>query len=103
MQHPSLRIYKAQLTRLSARLATEQKNHKLAQNVLKKTVTNFIIPSDPPHVHYAAHLAYITSLFGATDAEESGPYSPSNASLRALGAIRDLHALATRKIGRAHV
>ncbi|KIM38243.1 hypothetical protein M413DRAFT_447988 [Hebeloma cylindrosporum] len=88
-KHPSLRIYKPQLTRLSARLATEQRNHKLAQNLLKKTLTNFITPSDPPHVHYAAHLAYITSL----DAGESGP---TNISLRALGAIRDLHALATR-------
>lgn len=64
--------------------------------MLKKTLTHFITPSDPPHVHYAAHLAYITSLSGVTDSEESGPYSPSNASLRALGAIRDLHTLATR-------
>ena len=95
MQHPSLRVYKPQLTRLSARLATEQKNHKLSQNVLKKTLINFITPS-APHVHYAAHLAYITSLSGVTDSEESGPYSPSNASLRALGAIRDFHALAMR-------
>jgi hypothetical protein len=77
-------------------LATEQGNRRLAQNALKKALTNFITSSDPPYVHYTAHLAYIASLSGTTDSEEAGPYSPSNASLRALGAIRDLHTLATR-------
>jgi len=89
-------LYKPQLTRLSARLAATQGNRRFAQNALKKTLTNFITPSDAPHIHYTAHLAHITSLSGITDSEESGSYSPSSASLRALGAIRDLHTLATR-------
>ncbi|KAF8956437.1 hypothetical protein BDZ97DRAFT_1907180 [Flammula alnicola] len=94
--HPSLRIYKPLITRLSARLALHQQNPKLAQNTLRKVLTNFIVPSDPPHITYSAHLAYITSLSGISQDDDSGPYSPSWANLKALGAIKDLHALAIR-------
>ncbi|KAF8956457.1 hypothetical protein BDZ97DRAFT_1925469 [Flammula alnicola] len=95
-KHPSLRIYKPLITRLSARLALHQQNPKLAQNTLRKVLTNFILPSDPPHITYSAHLAYITSLSGISQDDDSGPYSPSWANLKALGAIKDLHALAIR-------
>ncbi|KAF9476022.1 hypothetical protein BDN70DRAFT_839938 [Pholiota conissans] len=95
-KHPTLRNYKPQLTNLSARLASYQSNHKLAQNTLKKVLTNFIISSDPPHVTYTAHLAYITSLSSISADDDSPPYSPSSASLKALSAIRDLHDLAQR-------
>ncbi|KDR86097.1 hypothetical protein GALMADRAFT_235330 [Galerina marginata CBS 339.88] len=93
-KHPSLRYYKPQITRLSARLAIHQGNQKLAQNTLKKVLTNFIVPSDPLHVQYAAHLAYISSHSNASDGDELSPYSPSTSSLKSLGAIRDLHDLA---------
>ncbi|KAH9486026.1 hypothetical protein JR316_0000090 [Psilocybe cubensis] len=78
-KHPSLRIYKPQLTRLSAQLAIHQNNSRLAQNILKKILVSFILPTDPPHAQYSAHLAYIDSLSDS----------------KSIGAIRELHTLAS--------
>ena len=89
MQHPSLRIYKPQITRLSARLSTFQQNPKFAQTTLKRILTSFLVPSDPFHIVYASHLAYISSLRSSFDL-------PQSSSSRELSAIRDLHELATR-------
>lgn len=68
------------MTQLSAQLAIYQKNPRLAQNILKKILTNFILPSDPRHAQYTAHLAYIDSL----------------SDNKSIGAIRELHTLASR-------
>ena len=89
MQHPSLRIYKPQITRLSARLSSYQQNPKFAQTTLKRILTSFLVPSDPLHIVYASHLAYISSLSASCDLTQSS-------SFRASSAIRDLHELATR-------
>lgn len=89
MQHPSLRIYKPQITRLSSRLSSYQKNPKFAQTTLKRILTSFLVPSDPLHIVYSSHLAYISSLSSSCDL-------PQSSSFRALSAIRDLHELATR-------
>ena len=85
MQHPSLRIYKPQITQLSARLSSHQQNPKFAQTTLKRILSSFLLPSDPLHIVYSSHLAYISSLS-----------SPQSSSFRALTAIRDLHELATK-------
>ena len=89
MQHPSLRIYKPQITRLSARLSSYQQNPKFGQTTLKRILTSFLVPSDPHHIVYSSHLAYISSLSSSYDL-------PQFSSFRALSAIRDLHELATR-------
>ena len=89
MQHPSLRIYKPKITRLSARLSSYQQNPKFAQTTLKRILTTFLVPSDPFHIVYSSHLAYISSLNPSCDL-------PQPSSFRALSAIRDLHELATK-------
>ena len=86
IQHPSLRIYKPQITRLSARLSIHQQNPKFAQTTLKRILTSFLLPSDPLHIVYSSHLAYITSLTSLSQ----------SSNFRALSAIRDLHELATK-------
>ncbi|KAF4621623.1 hypothetical protein D9613_012585 [Agrocybe pediades] len=99
-KHPSLRMYKPQITYLSARLAMYHGNVRLAQNALKKVVNNFIVASDPPHVLYAAHLAYIDCVSAsAADLEPATPsrrHAPPNASSRTASAIKELHTLAMR-------
>ena len=89
MQHPSLRIYKPQITRLSARLSSYQQNPKFAQTTLKRILTSFLVPSDLFHIVYSSHLAYISSLSSSCDL-------PQSSNFRASIAIRDLHALATK-------
>lgn len=89
-QHPSLRIYKPQITRLSARLSLYQQNPKFAQTTLKRILTSFLVPSDPFHILYSSHLAYINSL-------RASPNIPQSSNFRALNAIRDLHELAIEK------
>ena len=49
--------------------------------------------SDPPHIVYSSHLAYITSLSSSSSPTDSPPQS---SNFRVLGAIRDLHELATK-------
>jgi len=99
LQHPSLKMYKPQLTHLSARLAIYHGNVKLAQNTLKKVMNNFIVASDPPHILYTAHLAYIDSLSAnVVEIEPTTPKrnAPQNTGMRSVGAIRELHRLAMR-------
>lgn len=86
-----MRLYKPYLTLLSAQLSRSQQNIKFAQNTLRRLLSSFLLPSDPPHVTYSAHLALIENLTNtAVD------WSPKNATLKALGAIQDLHTLAVR-------
>ncbi|KAF8816161.1 hypothetical protein BYT27DRAFT_7128066 [Phlegmacium glaucopus] len=92
-KHPSLRIYKPQITRLSARLSSYQHNPRFAQTTLKRILTSFLVPSDPPHIVYSSHLAYITSLSSSSSPTDDLPQS---SNYRAFGAIRDLHELATK-------
>ena len=93
LQHPSLRIYKPQITRLSARLSSYQQNPKFAQTTLKRILTSFLLPSDPFHIVYSSHLAYISSL--SSSSSPTGDI-PQSSNFRALGAIRDLRELATK-------
>ncbi|CAA7268917.1 unnamed protein product [Cyclocybe aegerita] len=90
-KHPSLRVYKTQLTHLSSKLALHKNNPRFAQNALKKHLTNSVLPSDPPHVQYSAHLAYITSLSTIPDTDH---HSASSGHLWVLTAIREFHQLA---------
>lgn len=86
-----MRLYKPYLTLLSAQLSKSQQNIKFAQNTLRRLLSSFLLPLDPPHVIYSAHLALIENLTNtAVD------WSPKNATLKALGAIQDLHTLAVR-------
>ncbi|CAA7269717.1 unnamed protein product [Cyclocybe aegerita] len=95
-KHPSLRAFKTQLTHLSSKLALRQNNSRFAQNTLKKHLTDSILPSDPPHVQYSAHLAYMSSLSTTPDTNDTGHHhSPSSGRLWVLTAIRDFHRLAT--------
>ncbi|KAF5312032.1 hypothetical protein D9619_002393 [Psilocybe cf. subviscida] len=105
-KHPSLRIHKVHLTTLSARLAAYQGSPKSTVNALKKLLTHFLAPSDPPHVVYAAHIAYITALATHVDAA-GGDDAPggrgsylamlrANGNTKALIAIRELGELAVR-------
>ena len=91
MQHPSLRIYKPQITRLPAHLSSFQQNSKIAQTTLKRILTFFLVPSGQFHIVYSSHLAYISVLSSSCDVAHW-----QHSSFRELRAIRDLHRLATR-------
>lgn len=80
LQYPSLKLYKPHLSLLSARLSHHQNNSKMAQNSIRRLLTC----SELPQVTYSMHLGFIASLGG------------SDSPLKPLGAINDLHALATR-------
>ncbi|KAJ3488633.1 hypothetical protein NLJ89_g11594 [Agrocybe chaxingu] len=95
-KHPSLRIYKTQLTHLSSKLALYQNNPRFAQNTLKKHLANTILPSDPPHVQYSAHLAYISCLSTIPNTDDDRhQHSSSSGRLSVLTAIREFHRVAT--------
>ncbi|KIL71185.1 hypothetical protein M378DRAFT_154670 [Amanita muscaria Koide BX008] len=80
-KHPSLRFYKPHLSFLSARMAHEyQDNSKYATHTVRRLL-NSLVPSDPPHLLYAAHLAVIT-------------YSENESSTRLLDAIQSFQAQA---------
>ncbi len=76
--------------------ASYQTNTRQAQNSLKKVMTSFLLPSDPPHVTYMAHLAYITSHLASAHNLDPPAYSGVSPSFKSLGAIRDLYDLAIR-------
>ena len=79
-----MRIYKPQITRISARLASCQQNSKL-----RKQPCTLTLHPNPFHLVYSSHLAYISSLSSSRDLLQSS-------SFRTLNAIRDLHELSTR-------
>ncbi|KAF8621735.1 hypothetical protein AX15_007535 [Amanita polypyramis BW_CC] len=59
-KHPSLRLYKPHLSLLSARIAYyHQNNTKHAAQIVRRLL-NTLLPSDPPHIVYTAHLALIS-------------------------------------------
>ncbi|KAJ3936138.1 MAG: hypothetical protein NXY57DRAFT_986899 [Lentinula lateritia] len=67
-KHPSLRIYRSQLTFLAAQLAAWQNNIKFARMLLRRLLTTYL-PSDPPHIIYTAHLKLISHLITPIDAQ----------------------------------
>ncbi|KAJ3918552.1 hypothetical protein F5877DRAFT_78902 [Lentinula edodes] len=67
-KHPSLRIYRSQLTFLAAQLAVWQNNIKFARMLLRRLLTTYL-PSDPPHIIYTAHLKLISHLITPIDAQ----------------------------------
>ncbi|KIK70551.1 hypothetical protein GYMLUDRAFT_89575 [Collybiopsis luxurians FD-317 M1] len=75
--HPSLRIYRSQLTFLAAQLAAWQHNIKFARMLLRRLLSTYL-PTDPPHIVYTAHLKFISHLI--TPIEIPHPPSPSKSS-----------------------
>ncbi|KAK2460063.1 hypothetical protein APHAL10511_007897 [Amanita phalloides] len=81
-KHPSLRLYRPHLSLLSARVAYyHQNNAKHAAQIVRRLL-NTLVPSDPPHVAYAAHLALIS-------------YSETESPTKVLHSIHTFQALAT--------
>ncbi|KAE9409175.1 hypothetical protein BT96DRAFT_970138 [Gymnopus androsaceus JB14] len=76
-KHPSLRIYRSQLTFLAAQLAVWQNNVKFARMSLRRLLTTYL-PSDPPHIIYIAHLKFISYQITPTEARTSHPNSESS-------------------------
>ncbi|TFK56312.1 hypothetical protein OE88DRAFT_1620238 [Heliocybe sulcata] len=64
-EHPSLSIYLHHFTFLHARLAAWHQNAKFSRKLLSRLTSSFL-PSDPPHIVYAAHLARIESFIGSS-------------------------------------
>ncbi|TEB28133.1 hypothetical protein FA13DRAFT_1690790 [Coprinellus micaceus] len=87
--HPTLRPYKVHLTVLSSRLSLYQHKPKLAQNSLKRLLSSFLTPADPPHLVYTAHLAHIASFSVA-----GGEGSEGVPTAQSLKAIRDMNDVA---------
>ena len=63
---------------------------KFAQSNLKDLLTQFLTPSDPSHLVYFSHLAYINSL-SSPDTRDA-----SSTSLKVFNAIGDLQEVALR-------
>ncbi|RDB22401.1 hypothetical protein Hypma_010501 [Hypsizygus marmoreus] len=86
-KHPSLRPYAPHIMMLSARLSHHQRNAKFAHHTLRRLLSSFFAPSDPPHMLYSAHLALVHSY--ATEAESSN--SNPQSLTKCLGGVQDLH------------
>lgn len=69
-QNPSLRPLRHHLSLLNAHFAFRNHNTRFARAVLRRLISSFV-PSDPPTIVYAAHLALITQL-------STTPPSPSH-------------------------
>ncbi|KAJ3789960.1 hypothetical protein GGU10DRAFT_303991 [Lentinula aff. detonsa] len=78
-EHPSLRIYRSQLTFLAAQLAAWQNNIKFARMLLRRLLTTYL-PSDPPHIVYTAHLKFISNLITPVEVQDPSHTSASNVS-----------------------
>ncbi|KAJ4485686.1 hypothetical protein J3R30DRAFT_3365295 [Lentinula aciculospora] len=78
-KHPSLRIYRSQLTFLAAQLAAWQNNIKFARMLLRRLLTTYL-PSDPPHIIYTAHLKFISHLITPIETQYKPTTMVSNAS-----------------------
>ncbi|KAJ3750889.1 hypothetical protein DFH05DRAFT_129609 [Lentinula detonsa] len=78
-KHPSLRIYRSQLTFLAAQLAAWQNNIKFARMLLRRLLTTYL-PSDPPHIVYTAHLKFISNLITPIEVQDPSHTSASNVS-----------------------
>ncbi|RDX44285.1 hypothetical protein OH76DRAFT_1359850 [Lentinus brumalis] len=71
-KHPSLRAYRHQLALLQAQLSQWQQKTKFARNQIRNLITS-LLPSDPPHTVYSAHLALITLLTTPATAAKTTP------------------------------
>ncbi|KAF5392421.1 hypothetical protein D9757_002307 [Collybiopsis confluens] len=83
-KHPSLRIYRSQLTFLAAQLAVWQHNIKFARMLLRRLLTTYL-PIDPPHIVYTAHLKLISYLITPTATP-----SPSSSPVKSTQDVRQV-------------
>ncbi|KZT18694.1 hypothetical protein NEOLEDRAFT_1246306 [Neolentinus lepideus HHB14362 ss-1] len=90
-KHPSLSLYLHHLTFLHARLAAWKQNPKFSRKLISRLTSSFL-PSDPPHIVYAAHLARIESFIASSVPGEV------NAGLGNIEALENL----ARLNGRGH-
>ncbi|KAI6139931.1 hypothetical protein BKA82DRAFT_4219218 [Pisolithus tinctorius] len=70
-KHPILRHLRHHLSLLNAHFAFWRSNTRFARAVLRRLISTFV-PSDPPTIVYAAHLALITQL---TSSSPASPFS----------------------------
>ncbi|KAI6012815.1 hypothetical protein F5J12DRAFT_820877 [Pisolithus orientalis] len=70
-EHPILRHLRHHLSLLNAHFAFWRSNTRFARAVLRRLISTFV-PSDPPTIVYAAHLALITQL---TSSPPASPFS----------------------------
>ncbi|KAJ3845306.1 hypothetical protein F5878DRAFT_550612 [Lentinula raphanica] len=103
-KHPSLRIYRSQLTFLAAQLAAWQNNIKFARMLLRRLLSTYL-PSDPPHIIYTAHLKYISHLISPIDTSNQphtstcngSPAKPSQDVRQIMTAIQTMQSLAAKQ------
>ncbi|KAJ3761926.1 hypothetical protein EV360DRAFT_36798 [Lentinula raphanica] len=103
-QHPSLRIYRSQLTFLAAQLAAWQNNIKFARMLLRRLLSTYL-PSDPPHIIYTAHLKYISHLISPIDTPNrphtstcnGSPAKPSQDVRQIMTALQTMQSLAAKQ------
>lgn len=88
-QLPSLHLYRHRISQLSSQLSLASGNPKVAQNNLKRALST-VTPNDPPHILYSTHLAIIASISSQSSDETTN-------TMRSLGAISDLHELASKQ------
>ncbi|KAF7783867.1 hypothetical protein Agabi119p4_32 [Agaricus bisporus var. burnettii] len=86
---PSLHLYRHRISQLSSQLSLASGNPKVAQNNLKRALST-VTPNDPPHILYSTHLAIIASISSQSSDETTN-------TMRSLGAISDLHELASKQ------
>ncbi|KIN99916.1 hypothetical protein M404DRAFT_153759 [Pisolithus tinctorius Marx 270] len=70
-EHPILRHLRHHLSLLNAHFAFWRSNTRFPRAVLRRLISTFV-PSDPPTIVYAAHLALITQL---TSSPPASPFS----------------------------
>ncbi|KII93109.1 hypothetical protein PLICRDRAFT_170892 [Plicaturopsis crispa FD-325 SS-3] len=124
-RHPSLRLYKHHLTLMHAHsvliltpaaVSPSASPHqstssdtyalklKFARSILKRLIApGYFTPTDPPHIVYSAHLAYIRTLFNPPGPSRptslppldfSFPRIPPHDLASVLSSLDDLHTLA---------
>src|ERR1700685_3441810 len=105
-QHPSLRLYKHHLTLLSSHLSLWQHNFKYSRSLLRRLISSSFLPSDPPGVVYAAHLALISQLANTNSNTNSNtntistptkPTTNAHAVQQTLSAISSLTTLSQKQ------
>ncbi|CCM03812.1 uncharacterized protein FIBRA_05961 [Fibroporia radiculosa] len=90
-KHPSLRAYMHHLALLQAQLSHWQHKSKFSRNQIRNVLASFL-PTDPPHIVYYAHLAYINLLTAPNSPPSS--YSTSHTTTPNLRtqSLQDMHA-----------
>ncbi|KAI6031095.1 hypothetical protein PISMIDRAFT_671699 [Pisolithus microcarpus 441] len=79
-KHPVLRHLRHHLSLLNAHFAFYRSNTRFARAVLRRLISTFV-PSDPPTIVYAAHLALVTQLTSSPPTSQHSQGNGTNESI----------------------